>query len=76
MDSLFITDGVHRGEFSEHLDLQILLKKYKVKSVEGIDPEPLVIQTAKDLAIKNNLPICPGLKDEDLKEDEEMKGDS
>ena len=32
-----------------------LLKKYKVKSVEGIDPEPLVIQTAKDLAIKNKL---------------------
>ncbi|MEC7136409.1 MAG: TIGR01459 family HAD-type hydrolase [Pseudomonadota bacterium] len=31
LDSLFITDGVHRGEFSEHLDLQILLKKYKVK---------------------------------------------
>lgn len=32
-----------------------LLKKYHVKSVEGIDPEPLVIQTAKDLAVKNNL---------------------
>ena len=32
-----------------------LLKKYNVKSVEGIDPEPLVIQTAKDLAIKNKL---------------------
>ncbi len=32
-----------------------LLKKYNVKSVEGIDPEPLVIQTANQLAIKNNL---------------------
>ena len=32
-----------------------LLKKYNVKSVEGIDPEPLVIQTAKDLAIKISL---------------------
>ena len=32
-----------------------LLKKYNVKSVEGIDPEPLVIQTANQLAKKNNL---------------------
>ena len=32
-----------------------LLKKYNVKSVEGIDPEPLVIKTANQLAIKNNL---------------------
>lgn len=32
-----------------------LIKKYRVKSVQGIDPEPLVIKTAQQLAKKNNL---------------------
>ena len=32
-----------------------LIKKHGAKSVEGIDPEPLVIETAKQLALKNNL---------------------
>ena len=32
-----------------------LIKKYKAKSVEGIDPERLVIETAHKLAKKNNL---------------------
>ena len=32
-----------------------LIKKYKAKSVEGIDPEYLVIETANKLAKKNNL---------------------
>jgi len=32
-----------------------LLKKYNAKSVEGIDPEFLVIKEAKELAKKNNL---------------------
>lgn len=32
-----------------------LINKHGVKSVEGIDPEPLVIKTAKQLASKNNL---------------------
>ena len=32
-----------------------LIKKHGVKSVEGIDPEPLVIETANQLALKNNL---------------------
>ena len=32
-----------------------LIKKYKAKSVEGIDPERLVIETAQKLAKKNNL---------------------
>ena len=32
-----------------------LIKKYKAKSVQGIDTEPLVIKTAQQLSIKNNL---------------------
>jgi len=32
-----------------------LIKKHGAKSVEGIDPEPLVIKTAEQLALKNNL---------------------
>ena len=32
-----------------------LIKKHNAKFVEGIDPEPLVIKTAKELAVKNNL---------------------
>jgi len=32
-----------------------LIKKHGAKSVEGIDPEPLVIETAKQLALKNSL---------------------
>ena len=32
-----------------------LIKNHDAKSVEGIDPEPLVIETAKQLALKNNL---------------------
>ena len=32
-----------------------LIKKHGAKSVQGIDPEPLVIETAKKLALKNNL---------------------
>ena len=41
-----------------------------------IGPKPSTIismgnkDVARDLAIKNNLPICPGLKDEDLKKDD------
>ena len=32
-----------------------LIKKHGAKFVEGIDPEPLVIKTAQQLSIKNNL---------------------
>ena len=32
IDSLFITSGVHRSEFKNTSDLEILLKNYKVKT--------------------------------------------
>ena len=32
LDCIFITNGVHRGEYKNIADLDILLKKYKVKA--------------------------------------------